>query len=109
MLIPSPRHSPEDLAAWEAAERNDVRRWLGERRRLERMAEAAGAVVAAVGDAFCGVSWGKDSVVVAHLVRLHAPAMPLVWVRLPGGWDNPDCEAVRDAFLADWPGPYEEV
>lgn len=109
MLIPSPRHSATDLAAWEAHERNDARRWLVERRRIERMAAEAGALIAGIArDAYGGVSWGKDSVVVAHLIRLWAPAVPLVWVRLPR-WDNPDCEAVRDAFRARFIGAYEEI
>lgn len=52
-----------------------------------------------------GVSWGKDSVVVAHLsMGRH----PVVWVRERPN-DNPDCLAVRDAYLAAVPSRYEEI
>lgn len=33
---------------------------------------------------------------------------PLIWVRL-GEADNPDCAAVRDAYLDGWPSNYAEV
>lgn len=52
-----------------------------------------------------GVSWGKDSTVVAHLAAEH---LPLVWARADRR-ENPDCERVRDAFLAAHPtARYEE-
>lgn len=57
---------------------------------------------------YCGVSWGKDSVVVAHLVRRAAPKIPLVWVRVKP-IENPHCVLVRDAFLGAHPGPYTEI
>jgi len=57
---------------------------------------------------YAGVSWGKDSVVVAHLVRKVLPDLPLVWVRVEP-IKNPDCETVRDCFLAQHPGPYDEI
>ena len=62
---------------------------------------------------YAGVSWGKDSLVVAHLawrlMRERGVVIPLVWGRVePIG--NPDCEAVRDAFLSTHPGlPYHET
>jgi len=109
-LIPSPRHTAADLAAWE--------RWAALDRRLaqspalaRREAAALDALrtFAAAGPCYVGVSWGKDSVVVAHLARQVSPDLPLVWVRLSEARDNPDCYAVRDAFLARWPGEYHEV
>ena len=48
------------------------------------------------------VSWGKDSVTVAHLSILAETGWPLVWVRTEGH-ENPDCYAVRDAFLQQFP------
>lgn len=74
-------------------------------------------------DCYVSMSWGKDSVTVAHLVRQVEPTVPLVhgaW-RTPGPLrvdscgvayserSGPDSDAVRDAFLALWPMPYDEV
>lgn len=110
-LIPSSRHTPEDLAAWERWARIDAWRNTSARgrARLERLARTAQDDIAAflAQPGYVGVSWGKDSVVVAHLARQAAPDIPLVWCRV-GAADNPDCELVRDAFLAAWPGAYHE-
>lgn len=110
MLFPCERHTKADLALWRNLERADFAHW----KRLE----ASGRVVATVetirrfcddGPAYCGVSWGKDSTVLAHLVREASPATPIAWVRVePIG--NPDCGVVRDAFQVGWPGQqYHEV
>lgn len=110
-MIPSDRLRPGDAEAWEAHERRDVVRLSGRayRERLERMSEAAREAIAdfLLGGGYVGVSWGKDSVVVAHLARQVSDQIPLVWCRV-GAPDNPDCEPVRDAFLARWPGVYRE-
>lgn len=106
MLIPSDRLRPGDLEAWNVLERDTARRLLvpSYRDRLERMGfGAAEAIRAFLPPGYVGVSWGKDSVVVAHLARLVDPATPLVWCRI-GAADNPDCAAVREAFLARFPG-----
>lgn len=109
MLIPSPRLRPGDVDAWEAAEAGDAAwaRTLTFRRRLE---EAELAVVRfARQPCYAGVSWGKDSVIVADMVARLVPAAPLVWVRVDP-ISNPDCPAVRDAFLAAHPGVlYDEI
>lgn len=108
MLIASDRHSEADLAHWATLAEYDDARWS---ERHERLVERATAVIAAFSYEPCylGVSWGKDSVVVADLVQRHAPHVPLVWLR----WEpmtNPDCALVRDAFLARHPGAdYHEI
>jgi phosphoadenosine phosphosulfate reductase len=112
VLIDSPRLTDADRAAWARFERYDTA--LGPR--AEARAPEALAIVrafAASGPCYCGVSWGKDSVVVAHLVTRLAeaggPIIPLVWVRVEP-LANPDCELVRDAFLERFTGyPYEEI
>jgi len=114
VLIPSDRLRPGDLDAWTALERDTARRLLmpSYRARLERMgreaAEAIRAFLPPRAPGYVGVSWGKDSVVVAHLARLVDPAIPLVWCRI-GAADNPDCLAVRDTFLGRLPGAYDEI
>lgn len=57
---------------------------------------------------YVSVSWGKDSVVVAAIARLVDPGIALVWCTT-GRQTNPDCPAVRDAYLSEWPTPYSEV
>ena len=111
-LIVCDRHAPEDLAAWERLDIDD-QRLLASRRELERL-ERLSAIAMADLDAFLaprvgyvGVSWGKDSVVVAHLARRLRPDIPLAWCRV-GAADNPHCVLVRDLFLARFPGAYEE-
>ncbi|WP_348239976.1 phosphoadenosine phosphosulfate reductase family protein, partial [Salmonella enterica] len=63
-------------------------------------------------DVVCSVSWGKDSVVVAHLARRADPTIPIVWVptiRADGTSYEADATyRVRDTFLAAHPGVYEE-
>lgn len=111
MLIPSPRHSRADLDAWAVHERTDAVNVERFGRKLESM--AARAIAAIVewsqrGRGYCGVSWGKDSVVVAHLVVRADVSIPIVWVRVDDH-EQPDCPLVRDAFLALHPVDYHEV
>lgn len=75
---------------------------------LEERALSTLREFAAGGPFYVSVSWGKDSVVVAHLAsRLDDPP-PLYW--FPAGViENPDCVLVRDAFLARWPLTYQEI
>jgi phosphoadenosine phosphosulfate reductase len=98
MLIPSHRHTDADLAMWRELEAAD--RLHGRSRSLAAKVDRAMNVVReflVAGPAYCSVSWGKDSVVVADMVRRIAPQTPLVWVKVRH-WANPDCEAVMGAF-----------
>jgi phosphoadenosine phosphosulfate reductase len=107
MLIASDRHTDEDLRVWESWEWHDNR---VSQSRLAALAERSAAALRLFAERPCyaGVSWGKDSVVLGHLVALHAPHVPLVYMR----WQraNPDCLFVRDAFLLAHPGViYDEI
>lgn len=109
MLLASERHSRADLAVWEEQEAADQIHGSTPRaatRRAYAVKTIADFVIC--GPCYASVSWGKDSLVLAHLVRLAAPRTPLVWVRVEP-IANPDCVLVRDAFLAAFPGPYEEI
>lgn len=107
MLIDSPRITARDRETWAAHERVDAvhaqRRALRDKeaRAIDAMREFA-----ARGPCYVGVSWGKDSTVVAHLAcRLAAdggPRLPIVWVRREP-IDNPECHLVRDAFARMFP------
>ncbi len=110
MLIVSPKHSNADLAAWQRYERAD-RAWA-QKAAFRRRVESARAVLATffVGSTsgYVGVSWGKDSVVLAHLATVLDLSQPLAWTVMRP-IDNPDCVRVRDAFLAVHPCPYDEI
>lgn len=106
MLIQSYRHTPEDLELWAELEAADSLRCT-----RNRQAEALNAIIAFTVDqppCYAGVSWGKDSVVVAHLLWCTARHVSLMHLRPTN--HNPDCDAVRDAYFAQFSGqPYVEV
>lgn len=100
MLIASSRHTEEDLSAWRlfadgAMAHSQTKRF---RERVRRASEALTSFVGS-GRCYAGVSWGKDSTALAHLVATTAPDVPLVWVRVEPDF-NPDCLLVRNAFRA---------
>lgn len=107
VLIRSPRHRPDDLALWRRWEAVDRARGRHLARKTSRAVEALRSFAAA-GPCYAGTSWGKDSVVVAHLVATTCPEVPLVWIRVEP-IANPDCALVRDAFLARWRCRYAEI
>lgn len=109
MLIQSHRHTAADLRAWREMEAADMI-VAGLPGLAARVASSIAAIrrFAAAGPCYAAVSWGKDSVVLADLARLAAPDVPLAWIRVEP-IANPDCEAVRDAFLATRGGRYEEI
>lgn len=102
MLIQVPEHTRADLEAWAKVSAHDlaVGRSRTHRRKVAAAIEAIRAF-ASRGTCYVGVSWGKDSVVVAHLSLV--AEIPLRW--FPAGEiENPHCTMVRDAFLAAFPG-----
>lgn len=107
-LIQSPRHTPQDIAAWRDISRYDTRLWP----MIAGKADRAAKVIQNFsyrGECYAGCSWGKDSLVVAHLIATHHIDVPIVWVRVKK-WENPDCEQVRDAFLTKYPHvTYDEI
>jgi len=110
-LIESARLSDADRQAWERWEHYDD--LLSGDPRLDRLeAEGRKAVeqFAATDDEwYVSVSWGKDSVVAAHIALQVVPDARLVWVRSEH-FEMPECEQVRDAFLDRRPAArYEEV
>ena len=57
---------------------------------------------------YCAVSWGKDSVVVAHLVYQSGLSIPLGNVAQHGTGYDPHIPDVRDNFRARFPVDYHE-
>lgn len=114
MLIEIDTLSRQDLEEWSHLERYDIA--LGEstpmaRKTLEAL-ELISRYVGTHPDTVCSASWGKDSIVVAHLTRLAAPEIPIMWVptiRTDGmSYEADATYQVRDRFLSDYPGPYIE-
>lgn len=108
-LIDSPRLTDADREYWTRVEHYD--HVLARDRSLDRLAERGRAAIrewAAAGPGVCTVSWGKDSVVAGSLVATSGVDVPLVWAR-SDPFETPECEQVRDAFLARYPHVrYEE-
>ena len=106
-LIRVPEHSPEDLAAWDAREREDAA-WARLPRLRDLVVEATAAIeaFATAGPCYISTSWGKDSVVLCHLAYTLAEErgveLPVAWARLEP-FTQPHCYLVRGAFLARWP------
>jgi len=113
VLIDMPTLTDQDLAAWGDAARYHRRMGASVHGVADRAVAEIRTFVAAHPDAVCSTSWGKDSVVVAHLTWLANPSTPIVWVPTIRS-DGTSYEAaatydVRDAFLAAHPGVvYEE-
>ncbi len=104
MLIPSIKHTPQDLALWREQEEADLLHPLKDKpaKALEEMRSFCERLRAEKRGLYVGVSWGKDSTVVAHLASLLSNPPPLVFVRVEPIF-NPDCLLVRDAFLQSHP------
>ncbi|HEY9440199.1 MAG TPA: phosphoadenosine phosphosulfate reductase family protein [Streptomyces sp.] len=110
MLVDSPRLTAADRATWERLEHyDDV---LSQSPRMDALAgqsRRAVAEFAAAGDFYVSTSWGKDSVCAAHIALQVVPDARLVWVRSKH-FEMPECDQVRDAFLAAHPDArYEEI
>ena len=110
MLIGSPRLTAADRAYWARLEHYDDA--LSRDPRLDRLEQQAWDAVekfAAGGDFSVSVSWGKDSVVASAITLQVVPDARLVWARARHV-ETPECEQVRDAFLAQHPqARYEEI
>lgn len=110
MLISSHRHTDLDLGHWDLCERIDA----VNASRLARGPKLAKALAelcdfAAAGPCYVATSWGKDSVVVAHLLIASGLRLPLVHVAQIGPQENPDNALVRDAFLGRFDVDYHEI
>lgn len=110
MLLDSDRFLDGDREAWDALESFD--RVLAQAPRIRSLEDRALSTIldfVSQGPAYVGVSWGKDSVCVAHLTLLADPKIPLASVVVEPS-QNPDCARVRDKFLERWPSAsYTEV
>ncbi|MCK4825562.1 hypothetical protein KA005_57975 [bacterium] len=107
MLIKTDRHTKQDLELWEELEEIDLIKIhdLKEEKIQRAISEIKEA---AKSKSYISVSWGKDSIVTAHLCYLAGIILPLVWIKeMP--MENPYCKDVRDKFLKQYDFPYHEI
>lgn len=115
-LIRVPEHRPEDLQAWEEVSRYDLAhaRTEGFVRRVMEAQREIDSWCAEDRDPYVSVSWGKDSVCLAHLAVQHhqrgGRRLPHLRFSCPE-LDPPRSSLVRDSFLARFSDhlTYEEV
>lgn len=105
-LIPSERHTNADLRLWAEYEHADLVHAANLDAKIERSLKEIADFAAKA--CYVGVSWGKDSTVLAHLIATSKPELPVVWHKIEP-IKSPECEAVRDRFLAQWPLNYSEI
>ena len=104
-IIASARWRPGDREAWERRAALDLA--YSETREFEDRVDGAEVHLvrfanAHAGALYAGVSWGKDSTALAHMICRLGLEIPLVWVRV-NPISNPDCPAVRDEFIQMFP------
>lgn len=102
MLIKCDRHTKKDIKAYKQYVEIDNIHIVKE----ERIIEAKNICKMFKGGA-AYTSWGKDSVVMLSFVHKYNNSIPVVWWRIPG-YDNPECEKVRDFFLSKYDINYHE-
>lgn len=112
MLIDYYTLTDQDRDHWAQLERYDRALARALNRKVADAINTIRAFRQAHPDAICSTSWGKESMVVAHLTRRADPSIPLVWVptiRADGiSYESPPTYTVRDAFLNVYPGAYQE-
>lgn len=110
MLIPSSRHTKEDLRLWhEQSEADSVHAMdSGFLRRCQAIKEAIQQFHRRPKPYYVATSWGKDSVVLLHLFRALKYPCKVVHVRQLDN-ENPHDGDVRDEFLRRYDCDYEEV
>jgi phosphoadenosine phosphosulfate reductase len=106
MLIITDRHTKADLKLWEEYREMDGLIKIP----MEKIEQSLGIISNWLDTHKPGAvytSWGKDSVVLLHLVSLLKIKVPVVYMRFTDR-DNPDCELVRDLFLETHDMDYHE-
>lgn len=102
MLIRTCRFLDGDEERWEELERYDemlCRSPALAKKELAAIEEIKKFYVATNGDCYAGTSWGKDSVVIAHLVWRSRLPITLCNVEIEA-IENPDCALVEASYLS---------
>ena len=106
MLLNCPRHTKADLEFWRELEAADKLR--GERKDLDRAIDRIVRFVEE-GSCYAATSWGKDSVVMCHLLVRAQAFVPVTHIVQLGPQRDPEQGRVAEAFLSRWPLEYHEV
>lgn len=99
-MIKSFRHKLVDIDLWKALEETD--RLCNIDRREAEAINAICEFIVRVPNCYVGTSWGKDSIVVAHLLWCIDKSIPLHHM-CPTNRSK-DCDLVRDAYFYRFPG-----
>jgi len=106
VLIITDRHTEKDLKLWKEYKEIDKISTYSEKK-IELAKKSINEFSCKHIDTVIYTSWGKDSIILLHLVALMELKYPVVYVRF-NDRDNPDCELVRDAFLKKYNIDYHE-
>ena len=98
MLIASDRHKPDDLQLWRDFAEADIARATMLRQKQDHALSVIRDFISG-GRCYVGVSGGKDSTVVAHLVSLCNVSIPLARVKIMP-IANPDSDRVLEALVS---------
>jgi 3'-phosphoadenosine 5'-phosphosulfate sulfotransferase (PAPS reductase)/FAD synthetase len=79
------------------------RRLAVHQRRRARASAAIETMRAVAPHAYCSLSWGKQSIIVAHMLYLVDPTIPCFFLASSESWALHNFREVIDAFLARWP------
>lgn len=102
MLIITDRHTKEDIELWK-----DYNEFDSVTKYSQWKINQAIDIIKQSGASICYTSWGKDSVVLIHLLILSKIKIPVVYVKFSDR-SNPDADLVREKFLEMFPIEYHE-
>jgi phosphoadenosine phosphosulfate reductase len=105
MLIITTRHTSHDLMSYTQYRDADKMALWSKNKEMRSICEIK--KWCSLHNAVALTSWGKDSVVMLHLLCLSEVNIPVVWVLFSDRY-NPDCVLVRDSFLASHRMDYHE-
>jgi phosphoadenosine phosphosulfate reductase len=105
LLVTTNRHTKEDLELWRDYEEIDSHKIVSDKKIDLAISEIKKA---SQEKSYISVSWGKDSIVVAHLCHLAGIKLPMVWIK-ESPMHNPYCKDVRDIFLNKYIFQYHEI
>jgi phosphoadenosine phosphosulfate reductase len=105
MLIITHRHTPKDIDSYSQYLEIDRSTLWSEEKACRSIYEIK--KWCSLHRATALTSWGKDSIVMLHLLVKLRVNIPVVWIKFSDRY-NPDCELVRDTFLRSFDIDYHE-